>query len=103
MERITQISSMHSPRLEKISLSSIPLCPNFLNWKGEFNRLPVFRSVFKLGVGIGWPLCLVSIGVGMHLPTWLGPPLSSRRITRLALGAKFLARTSSGLRDTSAA
>src|SRR5580704_1285204 len=97
MERMTQMSSMHSPRLEKISLSSIPLCPNFLNWKGDFNRLPVFRSVFRLGVGIGWPLYLVSIGLGSKVSTWLGPPLRNRKMTRLALGGKWVGRGSSGL------
>jgi hypothetical protein len=38
---------MHSPTWEKISLTSIPLCPYGLNWYGEGNAAPVFRSVFK--------------------------------------------------------
>src|SRR5438876_2913032 len=101
MERITQMSSMHSPILENISLSSMPLCPNFLNSNGDFSRLPVLRSVFRLGVGIGWPWYLVSIGLGSKVSTWLGPPLRNRKITRLALGAKWGGRTSSGLRVSS--
>src|SRR5580704_13380414 len=103
MERITQMSSMHSPTLENISLSSMPLCPNFLNSKGDFSRLPVLRSVLRLGVGIGWPLYLVSIGLGSKVSTWLGPPLRNRKITRLALGAKCGGRTSSGLPRVSSA
>src|ERR1700730_11431104 len=97
MERMTQISSMHSPTLEKISLSSMPLCPNFLHSKGDFSTLPVLRSVFRLGVGVGWPLYLVSIGLGSKVSTWLGPPLRNRKITRLALGAKWGGGTFSGL------
>src|SRR5260370_20713508 len=103
MERITQTSSMHSPRFAKISLISMLLCPNFMNWKGDFSRLPVLRSVLRWGVGMGWPWYLVSIGLGSNVSTWLGPPLRNRKMTRLALGAKCVGRTSSGLRASSLA
>ena len=34
---------------------SMPLCPYFLNEKGDFIRLPVLRSCARLPPGIGWP------------------------------------------------
>src|SRR5260370_37812898 len=88
---------MHPPRFEKISLISMPLRPNFLNWKGDFSRLPVLRSVLRLGVGMGWPWYLVSMGLGSNGSTWLGPPLRYRNMTRLALGAKSVVATLSRL------
>ena len=66
----------------------MPLWPYFLNWNGDFSRLPVLRSVFRLPVGMGWPWYLVSIGLGSKVSTWQGPPFRNRKMTRLALGAK---------------
>ena len=53
------ISSTHSPRLGKISLTSMPLLPYFLNLNGDFIRLPVLRSCCRSPPGMGWPLILL--------------------------------------------
>src|ERR1700730_16684162 len=94
---MTHTSSMHSPSLGKISLTSIPLWPHFLNLNGEANRLPVLRSVFKLPEGIGFPSYFVSIGLGSKVSTCEGPPFRKRKITCLARAGKCGAFGASGL------
>src|SRR5580692_13212323 len=88
MERITQTSSIASPSLGKISLISMPLLPQCRKVKGEPSRLPVLRSVFRLPLGMGWPLYFCSIGLGSNVSTWEGPPLRNRKMTCLAEALK---------------
>ena len=57
---------MHSPSCGKISLTSMPLCPYFLNVNGDFSRLPVLRSVCRLPEGIGLPLYFVEHRLGIE-------------------------------------
>src|SRR5271165_3358894 len=88
IERMTQTSSMASPSLGKISLISMPLLPQRRKAKGEANRLPVLRSVFRLPLGIGWPLYFCSIGLGSNVSTCEGPPFRNRKMTCLAVALK---------------
>src|SRR5258706_11296648 len=92
IERITHTSSMHSPSLEKISVTSMPLCPYFLKPNGDFMRLPTCTvcpaAAIGWAPGIGWPLYLSSIGLGSKVSTCDGPPLRNRKMTRFTLGAK---------------
>lgn len=88
IERITHTSSIESPSLGKISLISMPLLPQRRKAKGEPNRLPVLRSVFRLPLGMGWPLYFCSIGLGSNVSTWEGPPLRKRKMTCLAVAGK---------------
>src|SRR5580693_1808549 len=88
MERMTQTSSIESPNLGKISLISMPLLPQRRKANGEPSKLPVFRSVFRLPVGMGWPLYFCSIGLGSNVSTWEGPPLRNRKMTCLAVPLK---------------
>src|ERR1700693_2890245 len=88
IERITQTSSIESPSLGKISLISMPLLPQRRKAKGEASRLPVLRSVFRLPLGMGWPLYFCSIGLGSNVSTWEGPPLRKRKMTCLAVAVK---------------
>ncbi len=83
-ERITQMSSMQPPTCGKISLTSIPLCPYFLNVNGDFISAPVLRSVATSPPGSGWPWYLSSIGFGSKLSTCESPPFMNRKMTRLA-------------------
>src|SRR6266853_4024052 len=85
---MTHTSSMHSPSLGKISLTSIPLWPYFLNLNGDASRLPVFRSVFKFPEGIGLPSYFVSIGLGSKVSTCDGPPFRNKKITCFARAGK---------------
>src|SRR3984957_20552386 len=62
-ERTKHMSSTHSARLGKISLTSMPLFPCFLNLKGDFIRLPVLRSCCRSPPGIGCPWYLSSEGL----------------------------------------
>src|SRR5688572_12435818 len=101
MDRITAMSSMHSPTLEKISLTSIPLWPYFLNLKGEGKAAPVFRSVRKV-TGNGFPACSSSFGFGSKVSTWDAPPFRKKWMIRLAFGAKCGARGISGFNPSGA-
>src|SRR5918911_5388222 len=69
IERITQVSSIHSPTLAKISLTSMPLAPHFLNLNGEGKAAPVRRSVRRLGPGRGLPAYFASRGLGSKVST----------------------------------
>src|SRR5215471_18677028 len=84
IERTMQRSSTHSPTLEKISLTSIPLWPNFRNANGEGKAAPVRRSVFSV-MGIGLPANLDREGLGSNVSTCEAPPFMNRWRTRLAL------------------
>src|SRR6266700_635612 len=88
IDRITQQSSIRAPSLGNISLISMPLSPYFLNSNGDFRRLPVFRSVFRLPDGTGLPLYLSSIGLGSKVSTCDGPPFRKRKMTCLARAGK---------------
>src|SRR5262245_12724488 len=71
------------------SLTSIPLCPCFLNFHGEASRLPVAaNSNLGLAIGSGLPSISVSLGFGSKVSTCETPPCMNRKITRLARGAK---------------
>src|SRR2546430_11465527 len=82
-----QRSSTCSPTCEKISLTSIPLLPNFLNAKGEGNAAPVRRSVFNV-IGMALPPYWASEGLGSNVSTCDGPPFMKRCSTRFALAGK---------------
>src|SRR3954447_6248911 len=88
IERITAISSMHSPMFGNKSLTSMPLCPYFLNLNGDGNAAPVLRSVLMYSPGKGLPAYLSRDGLGSKLSTWEGPPLRKKCTTRLAFAAK---------------
>src|SRR5258708_31687533 len=83
MDRITHSSSACSATFEKISLTSVPHCPYFLNAKGDPNAAPVRRSVLSV-IGIGLPENFVSDGFGSNVSTRDGPPFMKRRNTRFA-------------------
>ena len=68
IERTIQRSSTQSPTFEKISLTSVPLWPNFRKVNGEGNAAPVRRSVFSV-MGIGLPAYLDSDGFGSNVST----------------------------------
>src|SRR6266404_1639056 len=89
MERITQMSSMHSPTCGKSSLTSMPLLPYFLKVKGDFISPPVFRSCCGVSPGRGCPSNLSSTGFGSKLSTCESPPFMKRKMTCLAFGLKW--------------
>src|SRR5205807_2192217 len=95
IERTMQRSSTCSPTFEKISLTSMPLWPNFLNSNGVGNADPVRRSVFSV-IGIGLPPYLPSDGFGSKVSTCEGPPFMNRWMTRLALAGSGGALGASG-------
>src|ERR1700722_15136197 len=66
----------------------MPPLPQRRKANGEPSKLPVFRSVFRLPLGMGWPLYFCSIGLGSNVSTWEGPPLRKRKMTCLADAAK---------------
>src|SRR5262245_20003596 len=78
MDRITQNSSIKLPMREKISDTSMPLCPHLRKANGEANRWPVERSVLGAPPGTGWPLYLDSMGFGSNVSTWDMPPFMTR-------------------------
>ncbi len=88
IERMTQMSSMQLPMCGKMSLTSIPDSPHFLNLNGDISSPPVFRSVFRSAPGGRWPLYFSSAGFGSNVSTWDGPPFIKRWITCFARGAK---------------
>src|SRR6266446_8642287 len=88
IERITAMSSIHSPIFGNKSLTSIPLWPYFLNLKGEGNAAPVFRSVLMYSPGRGLPEYFSSNGFGSKLSTCDGPPFRKKWTTRFALPGK---------------
>ena len=96
IERTMQRSSTHSPTFEKISLTSVPLWPNFRNLNGEGNAAPVRRSVFSV-MGIGLPAYLASDGLGSNVSTCDAPPFMNRWMTRLALAGSGGCFGASGL------
>ncbi len=96
MERMTAMSSTHSPTWEKISLTSIPLWPYFLNLNGDGKAAPVLRSVRRFSRGSGWPAYLARSGLGSKVSRCDGPPLAKMWSTRFALAAKCGARGVSG-------
>src|SRR5688572_27541558 len=73
-DRSTVNSSITSPTLEKISLTSIPLSPYFLNLKGDGRAAPVLRSVRKV-FGISRPAYFSSAGLGSNVSICEQPPL----------------------------
>src|SRR5205807_5474125 len=85
-----EISSPDRPCLRKANGEAISL-PSvaFMNWSGS-------PWALKLG-GRGWPLSLVSAGLGSKVSRWLGPPVMNRKITLLALAGKCGFRGASGL------
>src|SRR3954465_8136385 len=103
MERTTQTSSMLSAKLGKSSLTSMPLCPYFLNLKGEGNAAPVRRSVFKFSMGNNLPAYLASDGLGAKVSTWEGPPLAKIWMICFTLDGKCGALGASGLTKPSLA
>ena len=66
IERMTQMSSTHSPTCGNSSLTSMPLWPYFLNVNGDVISAPVLRSVATVPPGSGWPSYLSSIGFGVE-------------------------------------
>src|SRR5918995_1617294 len=102
IDRITQMSSMCFAVCSKISLTSMPDLPYFLNLKGDGNAAPVLRSVLRLVVGSGLPAYFCKSGLGSKVSTWDGPPLANRGITRFALAGKCGLRGASGLAGSTA-
>src|SRR6266446_8556495 len=84
IERMTAISSTHSPIFGNKSLTSMPLWPYFLNLNGDGNAAPVLRSVLIYSPGKGLPAYFSSDGFGSKLSTCEGPPLRKKWTTRLA-------------------
>src|SRR4051812_48915668 len=83
IDRITHMSSTHSPTCGKISLTSVPLCPYFLKLNGEGKAAPVRRSVFNV-IGMDLPAKRVKAGFGSNVSTWDAPPFMNRCKTRFA-------------------
>ena len=50
--------------------------------------LRIFNSGSLSRLGIGWPLRLVSSGLGSQVSTWLGPPYMNRKMQPFALAGK---------------
>ena len=77
------------------TLTSIPLCPYFLNVNGDWKAAPVrlrrrvvYRQRFAVKSG--------QRRLGIKVSTCEGPPLAKRWMTRLAFVAKCAARGASG-------
>ena len=87
---------MLSATCENNSLTSMPLCPYFLNLKGEGKAAPVLRSVGKFSIGSAFPAYLSSDGLGSKVSTCEGPPLAKIWMTRLALPGNWGALGNSG-------
>src|SRR5439155_18227595 len=85
IERMTAMSSMHSPTCGKSSLTSMPDCPYFWNLNGDGKAAPVLRSVPRFGRGSILPAYFSRSGLGLKVSTWLGPPLAKMWMTRFAL------------------
>src|ERR1044071_8174056 len=83
IERTTHRSSTHSPTCEKISLTSIPLWPYFLNSNDEGNAAPVRRSVFRV-MGMGFTANFARDGLASKVSTWEQPPFINKWSTRFA-------------------
>src|SRR5262249_24442056 len=96
MERMTQMSSMHSATCGKMSLTSMALLAYLFNLKGERQAVPVRLSVRRLALGSALPCHMVSMGLGSNVSTCDGPPFMNRWMTRLALGVKCGLRGASG-------
>ena len=97
------MSSMLSATCGKISLTSMPLLPYFLNLKGEGKAAPVLRSVRRLSMGNGLPAYFCSAGFGSNVSTCEGPPLAKIWMTCLALAGKWGALGVSGFTKPSLA
>src|SRR5882672_11553096 len=93
---MTAMSSTHSPIFGNRALTSMPLCPHFLNLNGEGNAAPVLRSVLMYSPGNGLPAYFSSEGLGSKLSTCDGPPLRKKWTTRFALPGKGGALGESG-------
>jgi hypothetical protein len=87
--RRTQRSSTHPRRCGRSSLTSIPLSPHFWNSNGDGRRPPVTRSVRRATPSGRWPAFFAIAGLGSSMSRCDGPPAIRRKITRLALGAKW--------------
>src|SRR5882757_9292394 len=78
------MTSMMLPMLGRVSLISIPLRPQRLNFSGEGMK-PEPLVFFPSGC---FPSNLSSPGLGSNVSTCEGPPFMNRKMTRLARGAK---------------
>ena len=77
IERTIQRSSTQPPTFEKISLTSIPPWPYFLNVNGDGKAAPVRRSVFRV-MGMDLPANLASDGFGSNVSTCDAPPFMNK-------------------------
>src|SRR5262245_33069256 len=75
IERMKQTSSTWAAVLAKISLTSMPLCPYFLNLNGDGRAAPVGRSVVRLPCGSFLPSYFFKSGLGSKVSICDGPPL----------------------------
>ena len=82
------ISSTFLARCGKISDTSIPLCPYFLNEKGLGMSGPGCPWRTTTDSAIGWPAYLVRAIFGSNVSTWLTPPLMKSEMTAVARGSK---------------
>src|SRR5579863_5059676 len=78
IERIMQRSSATVPTLGHSSLKSMPLCPYFLNLKGDFIKLPTRKKLTGVEPGVGWPSYLSTIGLGSNESMCDTPPFIKR-------------------------
>src|SRR5699024_4968004 len=79
------------------SLTSMPLRPYFLNEKGEPISAPAFLRPVLTESGGRSPWCFERAGLGSNVSTCDGPPFMNRKMTLLALGAKWGGFGASGL------
>src|SRR5947209_3969345 len=75
IERRKHISSTWAAVRGKISLTSMPLRPCFVNLNGDGRAAPVARSVVRLPDGSVLPSYFFSSGLGSKVSTCDGPPL----------------------------
>ena len=80
-------------------LTGWPHSPYRRNSQGDFNRFPVLAKVISgLGNGKGLPFISVSLGLGSKVSMCETPPCRKRKMTRLALGRKWVGLGTRGLR-----
>ena len=91
IERMTAMSSMLSPMCGKISLTSTPLWPDFLNLNCDGSGTPPMSFT-------SWPAYFAMPGFGSHVSMCDGPPCEKMWMTRLALPGNCGACGASGER-----